>query len=392
MKVKFALPELFGMHCQWFHIGTIFFLLLIAISPSAYAIEDPALCPTVMQAQQTAEETIDRVVQFRHLEGLREIFRYFSRRDSAVASNNARRKKAGAMRSRLAEEALARVIEKPNSHSESTPLEPAPPVETPSKPEASISAWTLWGFGAGARTGYDSYKMPEISWPGEEAVIVREDSFKPVAVNEQENFLSSQHIRRDAANSFMLGFEDGWLEGNAAASKDFPHLLPGQRYDCPTDTPAPGAARRFNSLKQLIRSRAKVLGVESKETSETINQIDCSWESFAYLFEKPVEKYSPADFEILKLSWSQIMSSVDVMFLIKKHSYVSPVRGQSLEYMQQTAFDDALAGRPWSAPAVMAHATNNELTQALLSNIFRVLADKLLIEFETNRNRNDKEQ
>ena len=235
--------------------------------------------------------------------------------------------------------------------------------------------------------------MPEISWPGEEAVIVREDSFKPIAIKDQENFLSSQHIQSHAANAFMLGFEDGWSEGNAAASKDFPHLLPGQRYDCPTDTPAPapGAARRLDSLKQLIRSRAKVLGVESKEASEIINQIDCHWKNFAYLFKKPVEKYSPADLEILKLSWSQIMSSVDVMFLIKKLSYVPPVRGQSLEHMQQTAFDDALAGRPWSAPVVMAHATKNELNQALLSNIFRVLADKLFIAFETDRNRNDKE-
>jgi hypothetical protein len=234
--------------------------------------------------------------------------------------------------------------------------------------------------------------MPEISWNSEERFIVREDSFKPIAFKDQENFLSSQHIRRSAANAFTLGFKDGWSEGNVAASKDFPHLLPGQRYDCPRDTPAPGAERRLASLERLIESRAKVLGVEPEEANEIINQIDCRCVSFAYLVTEPAKKYSTQDLEILQLSWSQIISSKDVIFLVKKFSYVPSAKGESLEHMQQSAFDDAVAGRPWSAPVVMAHAAKSELNQAIISNVFRVLADKLLITFETGRTRNDEER
>ncbi len=86
------------------------------------------------------------------------------------------------------------------------------------------------------------------------------------------------------------------------------------------------------------------------------------------------------------------MSSRDVTFLVDNLSYVPPARGETLEHMQQAAFDDAVAGRPWSAPVVMAQARKNELNQALLSNIFRVLADKLLLLFETDRTTNDKER
>jgi hypothetical protein len=210
MKVKFALPELFGIHCRWVPNAVIFLLALIPISRAVYATEGPALSPPVMQAQQVAEETVEKIVQFRHLEGLREIFGDFSHANSDVASNLARRKQAGGIKIKLAEEALARIIENPNSQSMSTLPEPAPLLEPSSKPEDPTGDWFLWGFGAGVRTGYDSYNMPEISWTGGKRFIVREDSFKSIAFKNQENFLSSQHIRRSAANAFTLGFKDGW--------------------------------------------------------------------------------------------------------------------------------------------------------------------------------------
>ena len=389
MNVNFGFSKLFSMQSRWF--PAIFFSVLMAIS-RACAAEAPLPSSPVLQAQRAAEENIDRVVQFRHLEGIREIFGHFSRANGVAVSKATRTKRTSFLR-KMAEEELARVIENPNSLPESTLLQSDPLLEAKSTPDASIGVWFLWGFGAGARTGYDSYKMPEISWPGEEErALVREDSFKPIALKDQENFLCYHHIQRSAANAFMLGFRDGWSEGAAVASKDFPQLQRGEHYDCPCCTPAPGAERRIASLKRLITSRAKALDVKSDEASEVVNQIDCSWKSFAYLFEKPVERYSPADMEILKLAWGQIMSSKDVTFLVDKLSYVPAARGETLEHIQQAALDDAVAGRPRSAPVVMAHAGKNELNHALLSNIFRTLADKLLLIFEARKSTNDKEQ
>jgi hypothetical protein len=365
-------------------------MMLVPNSRTACSTESAAQSSTVMQAQQAAENAVERVIQFRHLQGLREVFGSFSLVNSG--STNAQKKQKSARRNKFAEEQLARIIENHGSQAKSTPLEPAPPLETSSSPEASQDVWFLWGFGAGARTGYDSYKMPKISWPGEEEVITRDDSFKPVAVKDQESFLHSQHIQSSAANAFMLGFNDGWPEGNAAASTDFPHLIPGERYDSPRCTPTQNAQRRINSLERLVKARAKIRDVNQEEASEIINQLDCKWRDYGYLFTKPAEKYSPKDMEILKLSWSQVVSSRDVIFLVKKFSYIPSARSESLEYIQQAAFADALAGRPWSAPFVKIHSAQNEFNQAILSNIFRVLADKLLIVFEADRTRSVKEQ